>query len=272
MNESYFYARIRDSICGGRLSTSQKDGIDKILAYRTTHYDIPDSQLAYILATVYHETGHTFQPVKEQGSEAYLKSKLYYPYTGAGLVQLTWKKNYDKFGIKTPEQLLQWPTSLYVLFAGMTEGTFTGKKLSDYIQSDASLDDFVKARAIINGTDKATMIAHYALAIYEAMTQANQPSPANTSIVDGSDQTTSTPVMNNKPLISTAIVGAGGVISTISHVQNQINDSLQQTQDGLNLFKGIVSMSPWILLTAAIGFLSYFVVRDLYYKSKNSGV
>ena len=42
----------------------------------------------------------------------------------------------------------------------MEEGWFTGKKLSNYL--DGNLADYPGARRIINGTDKANMIAGYA--------------------------------------------------------------------------------------------------------------
>ena len=42
----------------------------------------------------------------------------------------------------------------------MREGWFTGKRLSDYISNEDI--DYLGARAIINGSDRATQIADYA--------------------------------------------------------------------------------------------------------------
>lgn len=127
------------------------------------------NQLAYILATAYHETAHTMKPVKEYGGETYLKSKRYYPYVGRGYVQLTWDYNYRKAGdklgidfIKNPALLLESRYSIPILIIGMMEGWFTGKKVSDYITLQKS--DFVGARRIVNGTDRADLIAGYAKA------------------------------------------------------------------------------------------------------------
>ncbi len=127
------------------------------------------NQLAYILATAYHETAHTMKPVKEYGGETYLRSKKYYPYVGRGYVQLTWDYNYKKASdklrvdfIKNPALLLEARYSVPIIIIGMTEGWFTGKKLSDYITLQKS--DFVGARRIVNGTDKADLIAGYAKA------------------------------------------------------------------------------------------------------------
>ena len=125
------------------------------------------NQVAYILATAYHETAHTMKPVREYGGETYLRSKKYYPYVGMGYVQLTWDYNYKKAGdklgvdfLKNPKLLLQSKYSVPILVTGMKEGWFTGKKLSDYITLSKS--DFKGARRMINGTDKADLIAGYA--------------------------------------------------------------------------------------------------------------
>jgi putative chitinase len=53
----------------------------------------------------------------------------------------------------------------------MILGMFTGKKLSDYIKPGKA-PDYVGARAIINGTDKAKLIAGYANSYIDAITQS----------------------------------------------------------------------------------------------------
>ncbi|WP_336057381.1 hypothetical protein [Nitratireductor sp. CH_MIT9313-5] len=54
------------------------------------------NQAAYVLATAKLETAHTMKPVREYGSEKYLRSKPYYPFVGMGYVQITWKANYER--------------------------------------------------------------------------------------------------------------------------------------------------------------------------------
>lgn len=130
------------------------------------------NQLAYILATAYHETAHTMKPVKEaywvKDAENWRKKNLrYYPWYGRGYVQLTWEYNYKKAGDKlgvdlvgNKELALDPKIAANILVLGMIEGWFTTRKLSDYITLQKS--DFVGARKIINGSDKATEIAEIA--------------------------------------------------------------------------------------------------------------
>jgi hypothetical protein len=107
------------------------------------------------------------QPVKEMGGEAYLRSKKYFPYVGVGLIQATWKTNWDRLGIKSVEDGLQWPTALHAAFYGMAAGIYTGRKLSDYIGNGRI--DYVNARRIINGTDRAEDIAKIAGSFRKAL-------------------------------------------------------------------------------------------------------
>lgn len=126
----------------------------------TSTADSDHRKLAYILATAWHETAHTMQPVTEYGGEKYLRSKKYWPYVGRGYVQLTWRANYEKYGIAdNPEKALEPEFAAAVMVDGMNKGAFTGRKLLDYF-SDKK-DDPVGARKIINGVDQAERIAGY---------------------------------------------------------------------------------------------------------------
>lgn len=151
--------------------------MEHILDYRDSAWPgMPDNELAYLLATVKWETAHTMQPVKEYGSASYLKSKKYYPYYGRGLVQITWKDNYEKFGVAAnPDDALKWPAALDILYRGMIFGMFTGKRLSDYINENSH--DYVNARRIINGTDKAKEIADIAEKFRKALLAAVEAEP-----------------------------------------------------------------------------------------------
>ena len=132
---------------------------------------VDEAQIAYVLATVEWETNHTWQPVREAYwlSEAWRKKHLrYYPYYGRGFCQITWKENYEKFGkllgidlVVHPDLALFPKYAAFILVHGMKHGTFTGKALNDYVSSEGNFD-FVTARHIINGSDKAHTIASIA--------------------------------------------------------------------------------------------------------------
>lgn len=177
MNRTVFFDYVRKNPFGGKMTAEQVDGCERILDYRDDTWPaMPDNELAYVLATVKWETAHKMQPIKEMGSDSYLRSKKYWPYIGRGLVQITWKDNYEKFGIADrPDAALEWPTALDILFRGMIFGMFTGKKLSSYISD--SKHDYVSARRIINGTDRAKEIADIAEAFRKALLEASRAEP-----------------------------------------------------------------------------------------------
>jgi putative chitinase len=61
-----------------------------------------------------------------------------------------------------------------IMFDGMVEGWFTGKKLADYFGAKSN---WTNARRIINGTDKAATIADYALEFFAALKAAETVEP-----------------------------------------------------------------------------------------------
>lgn len=153
-----------------------KTGDTRLIIDSCKQHGLLRNQCAYVLATAWHESAHRMKPIREMGGETYLKTKKYYPYVGMGYVQLTWKANYEKAGKKLgvdflsdPKKLLQAKYAVPILVRGSAEGWFTGKKLSDYITLNRS--DFVGARKIINGTDRAKDIARHAEQ-YDALLKA----------------------------------------------------------------------------------------------------
>ena len=170
---SFSYDIIREKLFSGKLTQTQVNGIEAILDEWDNQGHKDKRWLAYILATVYHETAKRMQPVKEFGGEAYLKTKKYYPYYGRDLVQTTWKENYEKVKEFTGVDVVTKPyliADLKVAAATaihfMVNGYYTGKKLSHYF--NGKKDDPVNARRIINGTDKASQIAE----VYKVFLQA----------------------------------------------------------------------------------------------------
>lgn len=210
INRTTFFAYVRKAPFGGSLMQSQVDGMNAILDHWET-LAIDDARfLAYPLATAFHETGAKMQPVVENlnyttaaqirktwpsrfASNAAaapfvrqpekLANKVYggrmgnfapgdgWKYRGRGLPQQTGREMYAKFGEEAnPDAALDLKTSIRNMFVGMTQGIYTGKKLSDYFT--ASKDDAIGARAIINGKDKAKLIAGYYKSFLDAINAA----------------------------------------------------------------------------------------------------
>lgn len=187
INRKFFFDQVRARLFNGRMNTKQVAGITAILDHWERQFATRDDRwLAYMLATVHHETARTMQPIEEYGKGkgkpygtrvklARDKHGKHIPYAntperfyGRGFVQLTWYENYDRAGKKLKQDLLRNPAlamrmdnAVQILFLGMMEGWFTGKKLSDYFNSTS--EQWLNARRIINGSDRAALIKGYAL-------------------------------------------------------------------------------------------------------------
>ena len=173
-----FYDAVRP-LFGGRLSQHQVDGLKRIVEYGEEWGYDPDD-LAYVLSTAKHETGGWMQPIREGAhrfgpdytdasakravasihAKGIISTNYALPsgpygqsYYGRGLVQITWYDNYLKFarilGVpldQNPDLALEWDHALDILFLGMRDGVFTGRKLSDFNLPA----EFKQARVIVN--------------------------------------------------------------------------------------------------------------------------
>jgi putative chitinase len=194
IDRKIFFARIRKSLFAGRIGPRQMEGINAILNAWGEIQATDLRQLAYILATAYHETAWTFQPIKERGGYAYLTANyditgnrpklarangnIYQGdgarYAGRGFVQLTWRNNYRTVGKKLgldlegkPQLAMEIKTAALILVRGMQEGWFTGRRLDQYFSGEK--EDWVNARRIVNGLDKARSIAAQGKLFFAAM-------------------------------------------------------------------------------------------------------
>lgn len=183
-NKDVFFREVRASFFRKGLSQSKVDGLNHLLdCWEKGYSDYPVEFLAYCLATAYHETAHTFEPLREYGrgrGRRYGRpdpetGEIYY---GRGYVQLTWKYNYKKAGNKlgcnfvdNPDAVMRPDWGARILFTGCIEGWFTGKKLQHYITPKKS--DYRQARRIVNGMDRASLIAGYARKFEHALDAAH---------------------------------------------------------------------------------------------------
>lgn len=152
-------------------------GDTRLIIAKCKEHGLLRNQAAYVLATALWETAQTMKPVREAFwlSEDWRKQNLrYYPWYGRGYVQLTWERNYREAGNKIGVALTDDPDlamapehAAVILVQGMKDGWFTGMRLDNYITLQAS--DFVEARRVVNGTDKAETIAGIAKDYDEAL-------------------------------------------------------------------------------------------------------
>lgn len=198
-----FYDFLRDDdMLGPTISAGEFEGCDRIIrACAKDRWGI--SWVAYALGTTYHEVNGTMQPIKEIGGPAYFK-RMYdiqgqrpakarelgnltpgdgARYPGRGYVQLTGKANYAKATKKLramgydvdlvaqPERAMEPEIAAAILVAGMREGWFTGRDIDDDLPASgpAGLSQFIASRDVINGRDKAEMIARYAVDFQTAL-------------------------------------------------------------------------------------------------------
>ena len=153
----------------------QAYSVRAIVAAFEQYGDGDQRKLAYILALSYHES--RLKPIKEirakQGTEVWYIQEKYWGsgYYGRGFVQITWKDNYAKFSkilgvdlVGNPDLALDSDIAAKIAVIGMMRGLFTGKKLSDYINSGK--DDYYNARKTVGaiwvaGTDTAALIVNH---------------------------------------------------------------------------------------------------------------
>jgi len=204
MDRQRFFDAVRARPFGGRLTGDQVKGMEALLDYAPA--DMLEAELAYCLATTYHETGHTMQPNVENlnyttaarirnvwptrfhsvaAAQPFVRNprglanEVYngrmgnrtgsddgWSFRGRGLPHLTGRFNYqkasDKLGVdlvSNPDLAVEMRYAAPILYAGMSEGWFTGRKLADYFRSGKN--DPVNARRIVNGLDRARDIAGY---------------------------------------------------------------------------------------------------------------
>lgn len=185
-----FFAAVKaPQLFTSALKPDQKSGLEAVLAAAATA-KWPLSFTAYALATAFHETAATMQPVREAFwlSESWRKTHLtkYYPYYGRGYVQLTWRKNYERADkelglggrlVANLDLAMKAEVSAPIMIKGMEEGWFCASKdgarhnLARHVarSGPSTSAQYQSARRIINGVDKAVKIAGEAIAFQAAL-------------------------------------------------------------------------------------------------------
>lgn len=219
LNRTTFFAYVRKAPFGGKLTQGQVNGMTAILD-EWERRNLSDMRwLAYMLATAFHETATRMEPVIEtrQPSEASNPSvktaiarlekswkagklpwvsKPYWrlnakglSYLGRGLPQLTHEENYRKLSqyvgvdlVANPDKVLDDKIGVLVMFEGMLRGLFSGRSLDMYF--GAAVDDPVGARYIVNGKEKASLIASYHKNFLDAINAAIEAAKAGVLPVD----------------------------------------------------------------------------------------
>lgn len=261
MNRTAFFASLR----GGAMfphgfTQNQVDGLTNLLDVWEKHYFAdPMNLLAYNLGTAFHETAGTMQPITERGPRSYFdkyepgtkigkvlgntKKGDGFRFRGEGHVQNTGRRNAafatkrlnEVFGlgidlVRDPEKRGDPFISAHSLFLGNKEGWWTGKDLLDYIddkdEDDAEdLREFINARRVVNGTDKAEKIGRHALEFEKALKAAGYaqrsvaaPAPIPTPKPTPAPPVADTPdigMPTSKPSSGTA-AAAGGIIALLA--------------------------------------------------------
>lgn len=202
IDRDIFFSGVRVSLFGNKLNQSQVDGMNYLLDVWEKYFEKPNPRdgnkwLAYCMATVFHETGKAMKPVAENGGKAYGNPPKSYwnktgpynqAYYGRGHVQLTWDTNYqlgqnrlrDIYKLSVPiyekaDLMLEDEPSALILYDGMSAGWFTGVGLPKYF--NATVDDPVNARKIVNGTDQASTIAGYYQKFKASIITEPEPEP-----------------------------------------------------------------------------------------------
>ena len=251
MNMKVFFDEVRTSLFWGRLRQSQVNAILKIFKNWETHGDGDNRKLAYILASVYHETGSRMAPVRETFAKSDREARenlkelvrkrgqdsavaryslptgpyglIYY---GRGGIQTTWIYNYRKWNdvlnmdfVKNPNLMLDPDISARVAVQGMMEGLFSGVALDRYFNS--TIDDPVNARRVVNGTDRQNTIAEYHYKFLEAIEESVN------SYEDESTQVYSNTQVDKTMEGGVGITGLGGSLAVLGELFSTHSEGLK---------------------------------------------
>lgn len=185
MNRKAFFDVCRSFLSSrGKLTQTQVTRIDAVLDVIEAR-ELSPPKAAYILGTAHHESdawktlteyasGAAYEGRKDLGNTQKGDGRKF---KGRGLVQITGRRNYADWSkrlgvdlVAHPELAADLKYAVPILVDGMILGTFTGKRLSDYFNKTKS--DWLNARRIVNGKDKANLIVGHAKKFLDALEAA----------------------------------------------------------------------------------------------------
>lgn len=253
-DRKHFFDFIRPKLFRDRFSQSQVEGLDLLLHVWEEHFEntTPNARqaLAYMLATAYHETAYTMQPIREYGKG---KGREYgrkdpvtgHVYYGRGFVQITWKNNYLRAGnklnrdfVRNPDEVMKPFYAAMILFRGCLEGWFTKHKIADFINDEVC--DYVGARRIVNGTDRDKLIASYADVFEDALKEGNND---EMPVTDGKSMVSST---TNLATVAGSVTGTVAVVKEITDAVQE-GATLLQTAPFIVMAIVIVAAALWVI-------------------------
>lgn len=276
MNEVVLFTYLRRAPFGGRLTQGQVDGVRRIVRICQQENVRDLRHVANILAQDFHETGARMQPVREAFASsdreairrienAWRAGRMPWvrtPYWrdgwfGRGDIQITHKANYERMGgvlgvdlVRNRDLALDPEVSGRIVVIGMRDGLFTGKKLSDYF--NAKKNDPVGARRIVNGTDKAKLIAQYHGNFYDALVAAAADKPAPKDVSYKAAEPDDMRPAESKSWWTTVTSYVGGVGFTGFSLSDQINNPFALTALAFLVVAG--GVIAWLVLSGRLQF------------------
>jgi hypothetical protein len=248
INRTTFFAYARRSPFGNRLSQKQVDGMKFILSAWEKSGLTDLRWLGYMLATTFHETAGTMQPIREHGGASYFRRYEGrrdlgntqpgdgVKYHGRGFVQLTGRDNYRKASMVTgvdllanPDRAMEPDLAAKIMINGMTNGWFTSRRLSSYF--NATVDDPKNARRIINGTDKASLIASYHAAFMGALNAADEATPQPADVTPEAAQPDDKPATSDPGSLAVGGFSLMAIVNAV--ISNIIENPLAYGTGGL---------------------------------------
>lgn len=264
INKSVFFDEVRKSPFPGKLTRSQVSGMESLLGVWSDLGGSDYRHLAYILATIFHETGQKMQPVREgfaktdaearrivsgreYGKPAGPYENVYY---GRGDVQLTWIDNYRRMSdfvgvdlVANPDLALDNDISKKIVIVGMMNGMFTGRSLDEFIGPNR--EEPAEARQVVNGMDRADRIADYYRDFKEALkaarAAAGKPEPGG---ITESPVAEKPKVHKDATLAGTVtqVIGGGGLSAVVTFV-GDVNNIYALAAFGVVVFGAALAIS-----------------------------